>query len=136
MAESVRKWATWRVLLFVGGAMFFSGSVWDAVTPDFGSPGLSFEENRQVMGTEAAIWKLEMFGVFLAFIGAILHPAVRRWSLGLVREGAAASASGIKQGLDPRPAAERLAELEELRRKGLIAEEEYARKRSEIIDGL
>jgi uncharacterized membrane protein YdbT with pleckstrin-like domain len=36
----------------------------------------------------------------------------------------------------PRPAAERLAELEEVRRKGLVSEREYAAKREEIVRSL
>ena len=36
----------------------------------------------------------------------------------------------------PAHAAERLAELEELRRQGLVSEEEYERKRHETIDQL
>src|SRR5690606_29622131 len=76
-------------------------------------------------------------GVFMLFVGAQLVFAASRRVQRMGADLVAAAASAVKTGLgsaEPTSgAAPRLAELEELKRQGLVSPDEYATKRAEIL---
>jgi uncharacterized membrane protein len=79
------------------------------------------------------------FGVLVTFIGGSLllvgSQRVRKTVTGIAAEAAGTIARGVKTGLDDDPKA-RLEQLEELRKSGLVSEEEFQAKRREIVDKL
>ena len=75
-------------------------------------------------------------GMFVIFAGVRLmlvsSRRVRRAVAGIAAEGAGTIARGIRSGLAT-DAASRLTQLEELRGKGLVSEDEFQAKRREIV---
>ena len=75
---------------------------------------------------------LIMFGAFVLLAGAGFSARARRAGIALTKENMQAVGEGLSAGLGGDPAA-RLERLESLRRNGTVTDEEYRRKRAEIV---
>ncbi|HEY5949037.1 MAG TPA: hypothetical protein VIV40_26275 [Kofleriaceae bacterium] len=78
---------------------------------------------------------LIMFGSFVALWGVMMSGRARRAALALQKQTTQAMSEGVAEGLGLDPKA-RLERLEALRRDGTLTDDEYRRKRAEIVDQL
>jgi hypothetical protein len=101
-----------------------------------------FEGVRRHHDAEFSAHGWMLAGGLVAFGGALALAqttrAVRRTANALLSERAAAVATGVRVAVEAGPAAPatRLAQLEDLRQRGLISEDEYREKRAAILESV
>jgi len=78
---------------------------------------------------------LGMFGLFFFLTGWGASARAQRIRLALQKQSAQAMSEGVAAGMGSDPKA-RLERLDSLRRDGTLTEDEYRRKRAEIVDAL
>jgi len=130
--DTVSKW------LRIGGLVAAVGGIVRLVTAPkelaMGDPGwfesASAHSSAQFLGIA-----LIMFGVFGFLAGLMLSARARRAVLALQKQTTQAMSEGVAEGLGIDPKA-RLERLEQLRREGTLTDEEYRRKRAQIVDQL
>jgi hypothetical protein len=126
-----------KVLTLVGLAAIVGGVVRLATMPaelPFASPGW-FESAKAHGDAKFMGIALLMFGAFAGLWGLMMSARGRGAALALRKQSAQALGEGLAAGLGTDPKA-RLERLEELRRDGTLTEDEYRRKRAEIVDKL
>jgi uncharacterized membrane protein YdbT with pleckstrin-like domain len=109
------------------------------LTQSFGGRLLGYGDLEIITAAESGINRLDELPRPLAFKKAMMAAAEGRPPAALDRQGVATSPPPeptAGRGGAARTAADRLAELDELRRRGLLSEQEYANKRAEILNGL
>jgi hypothetical protein len=126
------------ILTLVGGALLAGAVIRYVSAPAeraFASPGWfeSAEAHHSATFQAAA---LAMFGVFVLLMGIGLNPAVRKRAREIrgadVRYLAKDAAEGLRAGAE-QPSV-RLERLQQLHASGAITDDEYARKRAEIVE--
>jgi hypothetical protein len=123
-----------KVVGVVGLAAVVGGIVRLATAPaelPFASPGW-FESSKAHGDAVFFGITLLMLGGFAVLMSLLLSGRGRRAALAMQKQTMQALSEGVAAGLGTSPKA-RLDQLEELRRDGTLTEDEYRRKRAEIV---
>jgi hypothetical protein len=123
-----------KIAIIVGIVMIIAGVAFRVTAPaelPMGSDGW-MDSVRANGDAEFRGTSLIMFGAFVLLAGAGLSARARRAGIALTKENMQAVGEGLSAGLGGDPAA-RLERLESLRRNGTVTDEEYRRKRAEIV---
>jgi hypothetical protein len=116
------------IALIIGGALYYRSA--PAELP-MGSDGW-MESVRANSDVEFTGTGMIMFGCFLLFVSFGLSMRLRRANLAWSREHMQVVGEGLAAGFGSDPTT-RLDRLEALRRDGTLSDDEYRRKRSDII---
>src|SRR5688572_2317363 len=123
-----------KVIGIIGLAAFAGGIVRFATAPaelPFDAPG--WFESAEAHGDATFLaMMLLMLGGFAVLMSLLLSRRGRRAALAMQKQTMQALSEGVAAGLGTDPKA-RLERLEALRRDGTLSEDEYRRKRAEIV---
>jgi hypothetical protein len=130
--DTVSKW------MRIGGIVSVVGGIVRVVTAPkelpFAAPGW-FESVEAHGSAQFQGIGLIMLGAFVLLTGLMLSARARRATLALSKQSTQAIGEGLAEGLGI-DAKSRLERLEQLRRDGTLTDDEYRRKRAQIVDQL